>query len=48
VKALDKVDNTSRIPDFYIPGVLDYLESDSTDYSKILISVAVNYVRHNR
>lgn len=48
MKALDEVDDTSRIPDSYVPGVSDSLKSDSTDYSKILTSVAVNCVRCNR
>ena len=48
VKALDETDDTSRIPDSHVPGVLDYLESDSTEYSKILTSIAVNCVRCNR
>lgn len=40
--ALDEVDDTGRMPDFYIPCVSDYLQSNSTDCSKILTSITLN------
>jgi hypothetical protein len=50
MKALDNADDTNRIPNSYVPGVLDYLHatSTSTDYSKILSSISINCVRYNR
>jgi hypothetical protein len=50
MKALDKADNTSRIPNSYVPGILDYLypTSMSTDYSKILTSISMNCIRYYR
>jgi hypothetical protein len=50
MKALDKADDTSRIPNSCVPGISDYLHptSTSTDYSKILTSISMNCVRHYR
>ncbi|TGO21811.1 hypothetical protein BPAE_0199g00050 [Botrytis paeoniae] len=49
MRALDKADDTSRIPDFYVPGVLDYLHATntSTAYSKISSSISINCVRYH-
>jgi hypothetical protein len=50
IKALKEADDTSRIPNSYIPGVSEYLldKSASTDYSKIMTSLAIHCVRCNR
>jgi hypothetical protein len=50
MKALGEADDTSRIPNSYVPGISEYLlaKSASTDYSKIMTSLAVNCVRCNR
>jgi hypothetical protein len=50
IKALGKADDTTRIPNSCVPGVSDYLlaKGTSTDYSKIITSIAMNCVRYNR
>jgi hypothetical protein len=50
IKALGEADDTSCIPNSYVPGVSEHLlaKSASTDYSKIMTSVAINCVRCNR
>lgn len=50
IKALKEADNTSRIPDSYVPGISEYLldKSASTDYSKIMTSLAIHCARCNR
>jgi hypothetical protein len=50
MKALGEADDTSRIPNSYVPSVSEYLlaENPSTDYSNIMTSLAVNCVRCNR
>lgn len=44
-----KADNTSYIPNSFVPSISKYLltKSNSTDYSKIILSIIVNYVRYN-
>ena len=50
MSALHNSDNTIRIPNSSIPGILNYLHvgSSSADYSRILSSISVNCVRYNR
>jgi hypothetical protein len=50
LKALEKADDTSRIPGSFVPGVTEYLlaKSGPTGYSKIMTSLAMNCVRCSR
>jgi hypothetical protein len=46
IKALKEADNTSRIPNSYVPDVSEYLldKSTSTDYSKIMTKLVLQYI----
>jgi hypothetical protein len=46
IKALKEADDTSRIPNSYVPGVSEYLldKSTSTDYSKIMTKLVLQYI----
>jgi hypothetical protein len=52
LKALEKADDTSRIPDSFVPGVSEHLlghsNSTPTDYSRIITSVAQKCMTCNR
>lgn len=46
IKALGEADDTSRIPNSYVPSISEHIlaEGGSTDYSKIMTSIALNCV----
>jgi len=49
IKALAVATNTSRIPDFIIPGISEYLaQNKSMEYSKIITSITTNCVKYSR
>lgn len=49
MKALAVATDTSRIPDFIVPGISEYLaQNESMEYSKIVTSIATNCVKCSR
>jgi hypothetical protein len=49
LKALKEANDTSHIPNSYIPSILKYLLTKSSfmDYSKIITSLILNYIKFN-